>query len=48
MGSISEILIEIEHLLDLGHEPRSIAVMLDIPVEWVYSIEEGEFREEKV
>lgn len=44
MSRIAEVLIEIEELLDAGHEPRSIAVMLDVPVEWVYQVEEGEFR----
>jgi hypothetical protein len=41
-------MIEIESLLDLGHEPRSIALMLDVPVEWVYTVEEGELRDEEV
>ncbi len=47
MSKIAEVLLEIEELLDAGHEPRTIAVMLDVPVEWVYSVEEGEFRDEQ-
>ena len=47
MARVSEILIEIEDLLDRGHEPRMIALMLNIPIDWVYSVEEGEFRDEQ-
>ncbi len=46
MGRISDILVDIEELLDQGHEPRTVALMLDIPIDWVYTVEEGEFRED--
>jgi hypothetical protein len=38
---MSDIEIQIEELLDQGQPPFMIAQMLDIPVSWVYSVEEN-------
>ena len=41
MSKMSDIEIQIEELLDQGQTPFMIAQMLDIPVSWVYSVEEN-------
>ena len=41
MSRMSELEIQIEELLDQGQTPFLIAQMLDIPVSWVYSVEEN-------
>jgi hypothetical protein len=41
MSRMSDIEIQIEELLDQGQTPFMIAQMLDIPVSWVYSVEEN-------
>ena len=33
---MSELSIDIQAMLEEGHEPRAIAQILEIPVEWVY------------
>jgi hypothetical protein len=33
---MSELSIDIQAMLEEGHEPRAIARILEIPVEWVY------------
>jgi hypothetical protein len=38
---MSDLEIQIEELLDQGQTPFMIAQMLDIPVSWVYSVEEN-------
>ena len=45
MGQMSEVIIEIADLLDAGHDPRVVAVMLDIPVDLVYEVEENFYGE---
>jgi hypothetical protein len=41
MSKMSDLQIQIQELLDAGHQPRDVAVMLDVPVSWVYETEEG-------
>ena len=41
MSRMSDLEIQIEELLDQGRTPFMIAQMLDIPVSWVYSVEEN-------
>ena len=41
MSKMSDIEIQIEELLDQGQTPFMIAQMLNIPVSWVYSVEEN-------
>ena len=36
MSRMSDLSIDIQAMLDEGHEPRAIARILEIPVEWVY------------
>ena len=36
MSRMSELSIDIQAMLEEGHEPRAIARILEIPVEWVY------------
>jgi len=36
MSRMSELSIDIQAMLEEGHEPRAIAQILEIPVEWVY------------
>jgi len=36
MSRMSELSIEIQAMLEEGHQPRAIARILEIPVEWVY------------
>ena len=36
MSRMSELSIEIQAMLEEGHQPRAIAQILEIPVEWVY------------
>ena len=36
MSRMSELSIEIQAMLEEGHQPRAIARYLEIPVEWVY------------
>ena len=36
MSRMSELSIDIQAMLEEGHEPRTIAQILEIPVEWVY------------
>ena len=36
MSKMSELSIEIQAMLEEGHQPRAIARYLEIPVEWVY------------
>ena len=36
MSRMSELSIDIQAMLEDGHEPRAIAQILEIPVEWVY------------
>ena len=36
MSRMSELSIDIQAMLEDGHEPRAIARYLEIPVEWVY------------
>ena len=36
MSKMSDLSIDIQVMLEEGHEPRAIARILEIPVEWVY------------
>ena len=36
MSRMSELSIDIQAMLEDGHDPRAIARYLEIPVEWVY------------
>jgi hypothetical protein len=36
MSRMSDLSIDIQAMLEDGHEPRAIARYLEIPVEWVY------------
>ena len=36
MSRMSELSIEIQAMLEEGHQPRTIAQILEIPAEWVY------------
>ena len=36
MSRMSDLSIDIQTMLEEGHEPRAIARILEIPVEWVY------------
>ena len=36
MSRMSELSIEIQAMLEEGHQPHAIARYLEIPVEWVY------------
>ena len=36
MSRMSELSIEIQAMLEEGHQPRAIAQILEIPAEWVY------------
>ena len=36
MSRMSELSIDIQAMLEDGHEPRAIARILEIPAEWVY------------
>jgi len=36
MSRMSELSIEIQAMLEEGHQPHAIAQILEIPVEWVY------------
>ena len=42
MGQMGNLYIQIQELLDAGHQPREIGMMLDVPVSWVYEVEQGE------
>jgi hypothetical protein len=36
MSKMSDLSIDIQTMLEEGHEPRAIARILEIPAEWVY------------
>ena len=36
MSKMSDLSMDIQYMLEEGHEPRAIAQILEIPVEWVY------------
>ena len=36
MSRMSDLSLDIQGMLEEGHEPRAIARILEIPVEWVY------------
>ena len=36
MSKMSDLSIDIQAMLEEGHEPRAIARILEIPAEWVY------------
>jgi len=36
MSRMSDLSLDIQAMLEEGHEPRAIARILEIPVEWVY------------
>ena len=47
MSKMSELSIDIQAMLEEGHEPRAIAQILEIPVEWVYEqLSQGSDNEE--
>lgn len=48
MSKMSELSIDIQAMLEEGHEPRAIARILEIPVEWVYEevLQESNTHEE--
>ena len=46
MSRMSELSIDIQAMLEDGHEPRAIARYLEIPVEWVYEELSQESNEE--
>jgi hypothetical protein len=41
MSKMADLQTQIQELLDAGHQPQEVAVMLDVPVSWVYETEEG-------
>ena len=41
MSKMSDLDIQIQELLDQGQTPFMIAQMLDVPVSWVYEVEEN-------
>jgi hypothetical protein len=45
MSKMTDLQIQIQELLDAGHQPQEVAVMLDVPVSWVYETEEGACHE---
>ena len=36
MSRMSDLSIDVQAMLEEGHEPRAIARILEIPIEWVY------------
>lgn len=40
MSKMGEIAFEIEEMLREGYKPTSIAGLLNVPIEWVYNVEE--------
>ena len=46
MSKMSELSLDIQGMLEEGHEPRAIARYLEIPVEWVYEELSQEGNEE--
>ena len=48
MSRMSDLSIDIQAMLEDGHEPRAIARYLEIPVEWVYEevLQESKNHEE--
>ena len=36
MSKMSDLSLDIQAMLEEGHEPRAIAQILEIPAEWVY------------
>lgn len=48
MSKMSDLSIDIQAMLEDGHEPRAIARYLEIPVEWVYEevLQESNIHEE--
>ena len=41
MSRMSDIDMQIQELLDQGQTPFMIAQMLDVPVTWIYEVEEN-------
>jgi electron transfer flavoprotein alpha/beta subunit len=41
MSKMSDLNVQIQDLLDQGQTPFMIAQMLDVPVSWVYEVEEN-------
>jgi len=46
MSKISELSLDIQHMLAEGHDPRAIARYLEIPAEWVYEELSREIEED--
>jgi len=46
MSRMSDLSLDIQGMLEEGHEPRAIARYLEIPVEWVYEELSQESNEE--
>ena len=48
MSRMSELSLDIQTMLEEGHEPRAIARILEIPAEWVYEemLQESDNHEE--
>jgi hypothetical protein len=40
MGSMSDVAIDIEEMLDEGYRPITISALLNVPVTWVYDVAE--------
>lgn len=40
MSKIGEVMMEIEDLLRQGYKPVTISGMLQVPIDWVYSMED--------
>ena len=45
MSKMSEVVVDIEEMLDEGYRPHTISVRLGIPVEWVYDVAEKQQTE---
>ena len=48
MSRMSDLSLDIQGMLEEGHEPRAIARILEIPAEWVYEemLQESDNHEE--
>ena len=50
MSKMSDLSLDIQTMLEEGREPRAIAQILEIPVEWVYEelSQEGDDEQERM
>ena len=45
MSKMSELVIDIEEMLDEGYRPLTISALLNVPVTWVYDVAEIQHTE---